>query len=207
MQVIVDENAYAGPMSSGQTVQELVDGICGPPTAENRRLIIALACNGEPVVTDRLAEVMQTPVERFEIVEMQTVAVREQIHFTVTQALDILKQAHQFREDAAGLLSQGRHEAAMTELQKMLEILKQVQQTTVLSAQLLGVDLDKLNSAGCSLIETLALIKAQLGRLKDGMESQDFVTVSDLLRYEFGEPLEAWTAILSALDEIAVGQP
>lgn len=203
MQVIVDEQTYAGVMSANQTIQQLADDVCTASAGQEQRLVVGLACDGLPVAPEQFDRVLRTPVEDFELVEMQTVSVREQIQETLAQALDTLSRTHPLREAAADLLSQGRHEAAMGEIQKILEILKQVQQTTLLTSHLLKIDLQELKPGGRNFLDTLTLIKDELGQLKAGMETSDFVMVSDILRYEFVEPLDAWASILRSLQDLA----
>lgn len=201
MQLIVDEQAYTGPLSASQTIQELADDVCGK--GQNGRLVIGLACNGQAVTADQLETVLGSQINAFQCVEIQTVSVREQIRTTLAQAADTLNQAHAVRETAADLLDQGRHEPAMAELRQILEILKQVQQTALLTSQLLEIDLETLNPGGRNFLEVLSLVKNQLGQLKGGMEAHDFVSVSDILRYEFAEPLDAWASILGTLQDLA----
>lgn len=198
--IVIDEQTYSGALSGRHTVRELADEVCGPASSPDRRLVVAVSCDGQPITPERLEQVLQSPIEQFESLELQTVSVRDQVRLTLTQAREVLPQARLCCEEAADLLDQGRHESSMLQLQKLLEILKQVQYTTVLVAQLLGLDLDRLDADGRSLVETLDLIKDHLGRLKEGMENHDFVTVSDLLRYEFAEPLGAWSGLLQSLD-------
>jgi len=181
VQVIVDHQPYTGPVPGSVTVQELADSICTPGDNHDRRLVIGLACNGEAIAPEQLDRVLASAVSGFEIVELQTVSVREQVRETLAQAADTLAQAHPVAQRAADLLDEGRHEAALAELQNVLEILKQVQQTAVLTAQLLGADLETLQPAGRGFMDTLGLVKDQLHELKTGMENHDFVRVSDLL--------------------------
>jgi hypothetical protein len=122
--------------------------------------------------------------------------VRKQVAATLDQALDIFEQSGRIREQVAHDLNQGRHDSAMAGLQGLLEIFKQVQQTTLLSAHLLGIALDSINIEGKDLTAVLSTIKDCLNDLKAGMENQDFVLVSDILRYEFDKPIDAWRSIL-----------
>jgi len=132
---------------------------------------------------------------------MQTVSVRDQVNLTIDQAVEVLDGADKLREQVADDLNQGRQESAMVGLQRLLEIFKQVQQTTILASQVLGTQLESIRIDGQGLADVLTGIKDGLNELKTGMENQDFVAVSDILRYEFTGPIEAWRAILARLRE------
>jgi hypothetical protein len=201
MQIMVDNQPYQVREADTQSIQQLADEVCGSMPGEGGRLVVGLACDGEPVQPDQLEHLLCRPIGSFASIEMQTVSVREQVNLTLDQAIEILEGADQLREQAADDLNQGRHESAMSGLQRLLEIFKQVQQTTVLASHLLGTPLESINIEGQDLAGVLTGIKERLNDLKTGMENQDFVAVSDILRYEFTGPIEAWRAILAHLRE------
>lgn len=199
MQILVDDIPYhaCGPRS--QTVQDLANEICGQESGADGRLVIALSADGRNVSADQLTDVLARPMCDFQTIAMQTVTVREQIEATLQQGLEVLTDAHETRVEAADALNQGQHQTALAGIQRLLEVFRQVQQTALLAAQLLGIDLEQLRLPGASITEVLQGMKDQLGELKSGMESQDFVLVSDLLRYQLGESLDAWRSILECL--------
>lgn len=199
MQILVDSQPYPAGETAGQTLQQLADEVCAAGAEGEGRLIVGMACDGAPVEPGRLDEFLPQPVSNFETIELQTVSVRDQVVATVDQALEVLGESDQIREQVADELNQGHQEAAMVGLQKLLEIFKQVQQTTFLSSQLLGVSLESIQVDGADMMSILTAVKDRLNDLKAGMENQDFVAVADTLRYEFAEPLEAWTGILQSL--------
>ncbi|MBI4579760.1 MAG: hypothetical protein HY718_08665 [Planctomycetes bacterium] len=203
MSITVDDQPYQAHGPADQTVQQLADEVCSQSAGDDRRLVVALTCDGEAVDADRLGEVLRSPVNRFETVEMRTASLREQVTAALDQAIEVWQRSHQFRQEAADSLDAGRHEEAMSSLQKLLDVLKQVQQTTIVSSQLLGVDLETLTAQGRSLTDILGLVRDRLTELKDGMGSHDFVRVSDLLRYDLAEPLDGWSAILRQLRDAA----
>ncbi len=199
VEILVDSRPYQTRDQSDQTLQELADEVCGKSGSGGGRLVVRLACDGAPVLPHQLEDVLGKPVRSFRSIELQTVSVRNQVAATLDQALEIFEQTGRIREQIADDLDQGRHESAMAGLQSLLEIFKQVQQTTFLSSQLLGISLESINIEGKDLTSMLAAIKGSLNDLKAGMENQDFVLVSDMLRYEFDEPINCWRSIISHL--------
>ncbi len=198
VQILVDDLPYRSTGPANQTIQALVKEVCSSPQATGR-LVVALSCDGDLVPAERLGAVLESSVEGYAQLELQTVPICEQVMATLAQAIAVLRQAHELRIEAADRLNEGRQEAAMAAIQKVLEVFKQVQQTTIFSAQLLEIDLESLSAEGRTFIETLSLVKDQLNQLKAGMENQDFVLVSDALRYDLGDVVDAWLAILECL--------
>lgn len=199
MQIIVDDQPYASRGPDTQTVQALANEVCAVTDSAQQRLVVSLTCDDQPVVGDNVQVVLDSRVRDHQKIELQTVSVAEQVFETLTQAIGVFAQCDAAREQAADALNAGRHAAAMENLQKLLEILRQIQQTTVMSSQLIGVSLEELRIEGQGIEQILGVIKDHLNALKDGMESQDFVLVSDILRYEFHEPLARWSGILNYL--------
>lgn len=199
MEILVDSQPYQSRQEAGQTLQQLADEVCGNPEARGGRLVVGLTCDGSPVQPEQLEDFLARPVSSFESIELQTVAVRTQVAATLDQALEIFSQTSGIRQKIADDLDQGRHESAMAGLQSLLEIFKQVQQTTFLSAHLLAIPLESIKIEGKDLTTVLSAIKDCLNNLKAGMESQDFVLVSDMLRYEFDKPIESWRSIVAYL--------
>lgn len=204
MQILVDGRPYRVPAETGsQTLQQLAETVCSPSTDERGRLVVGLACDGSAVQPDRLEELLARQVSSFESVELQTVALSEQVSVTLGQAIEVLGGADELREQVADDLTQGLQEAAMEGLGRLLETFKQVQQTTFLTSQLLSIPLETVRVGEQDLAAVLAGIKDRLNELKEGMESQDFVLVADILRYQFSEPLDSWMGILHALRDAA----
>jgi len=199
VEIILNDEVYQNQGSSDQTVQQLADEVCGPLTGVDANIVISLACDGQPVEADRLQEVLDSPLEKFDRIEMRTVRVREQVAAALLQSIDVLHDSSQMRESVADCLNQGRHEQAMDEMRKLLEAIRQVQQTTLISCQLLGIEPATVRADDVEFNSILNDVRNSLTELKDSMENQDFVLVSDLLRYELAGPLEGWLAILNQL--------
>ena len=203
MPIFLNDEIYDGPTTSQQTVQQLADEICGQPIDDDAQMIVSILCDGQLVEPDQLDQVLASPIEQFGRLELQTVTIRGQVAATLQEAIAVLGNGHSICEHVADALSQGRHDDAMAEMQKLLELFRQAQQTTLLSCQLLGTQPSDLLSGPHSFDDLLEKIRQNLTDLKAGMESQDFVLVADLLRYEFTEPIEHWASFLKQLSQIA----
>ena len=207
MEVLVDDQAYEITGPDDQTIAELANEVCNAKGHAGQRMVVGLRCDGQTVSNDKLTAVLQTPAGRFQRLELQTQPVAALVRATLTQALEVFEDSAASRHRVADLLDEGRHDAAMQQLQKFLNAWKQVQQCLVLSAQALEADLEAVRVNDLPLGQILDLIKTQLTGLKDAMETGDFVVVGDILRYEFDEPLAHWVALLKHLRQLAETAP
>lgn len=203
MEILVNDQPYqaAGPVD--QTVQDLANEVCGAATGRDQQLITQLRCDGTEIAPDSLEEILQQPISAFERLELQTTSLRSQLCTALSDAIDIFSRSNQLREKSADYLTQGDQESAMKCLQQLLEVWKQIQQTTILAAQFLEVNVESLQVQGRGVDAILGDIRTQLVSLKTAMEDRDFVLVCDMLRYEFDEPLQQWQAILTHLRNLA----
>ena len=87
----------------------------------------------------------------------------------------------------------------MGEFGRFLDVWKQVQQTLVIAARALDVNLNELELGGRDFTDVIEQVRVQLAALRDAMEHGDLVLVGDILRYELGEPLAHWQDFLSHL--------
>ena len=169
-------------------------------------MVVSVRCDGEPVTQERLDQILTQPLSDYAKLELQTQPLRALVTATLTQAIALFEEAGDARIRAADLLAESKTENAMQHLQKFFNIWRQVQQSTLVCAQALGVDLDTLQVNGLGLVEIFEPLKTRLNELKESMANHDFVLVGDLLRYEFEEPFENWNALLNQLRDQAEAQ-
>ncbi|NLX12833.1 MAG: hypothetical protein GXY44_04160 [Phycisphaerales bacterium] len=203
MQIFVDDQPYVSPGIPGQTVAELANQVCQNSTDSANRMVVAIRCNGAQVGNDQLESVLASPAEQYDSIELLTQPVAAMVKSTLSQAIEIFEQSAENRRKAADLITEGRQPEAMSHLQNFLDVWRQVQESMLMCAQAMQVDLEVLTVNDLNLTDILALIKNQLNDLKAAMESGDYVVVGDILRYEFDEPCEHWIRFLGLLCEQA----
>lgn len=203
MQILVDDQPYVSSGKAGQTVAELANEVCQNDTEPGNRLVVGIRCNGEQVGNEQLEGVLASPAEQYDSIELLTQPVASMVKATLSQAIEIFEQSAENRRNAADLMTEGRQAEAMGHLQNFLEVWRQVQDSMLMCAQALQVDLESLKVNDLSLTEILEMIKKQLNDLKGAMETSDYVVVGDILRYEFEEPTEYWLEFLGLLCEQA----
>ncbi len=205
MEILVNDHRYQTTGPASQTLQALANEVCRMGEPGGQQVVVSLRCDGRDIAPGDLDSVLDIPVDRFARLELQTMSVLDQVRAALDQAIGVLDDASGLRHEVADHLAGGQHELAMQKLQRLVEVWKQVQQTTVMSAQLLSIDLEALRINERGLSDILEIIRTRLTELKLAMETQDFVLVADLLRYEFDEPLDNWLGLLTRLREYQPG--
>jgi hypothetical protein len=197
--ILIDNQPFQASGSTQQTIRELAQEACTAIGGAGERVVVDVRCNGELVPDERLETVLETPAGRFERLEFRTRPMGTMVRAALTQAIDLFEQASGSRTHIADLLADGQKQPAMHKLQQLFESWRQVQETMLLCAGAIGVDLDQLQANGLNLANILGQIKQQLITLKDSIEAGDFVVTGDILRYELDEPFSHWIAFLQQL--------
>jgi len=203
MEILVDDRPYHSTGSPDQTIRTLANEVCEATGGSGQRIVVALRCDGNEIAPEGLDAVLELPVNQFRRIDLQTQPAAALVRSTLAKAIELLDEAAGMRQHIADQLAQGQHNAAMQQLQNLIHIWQQVQQTMLVCAQTLGTDLEALRVNHVGLAEVMEPIKTQLNELKNGIENRDFVLVGDILRYELDDPLACWLALLNHLLELA----
>jgi hypothetical protein len=73
------------------------------------------------------------------------------------------------------------------------------QESILKTAQLLRIDLGRVQVEGRSMSETLKLFTATLIDIRTALENRDFVRLTDILLYETKETSASWRAALQSM--------
>ena len=168
------------------------------------KVVVDLRCDGQPISGEDLDRVLDSQIDLYQCIEMQTRSVTSMVKVTLAQAIEAFEEAMAAREQIADCLNEGRTPEAMKKLKELFGIWKQVQQALPICAEALGVCLDDLSADGVSLPEALDAIRDQLAALKSAIEAGDYVLVGDIIRYELEEPLAQWLELMRELERRAV---
>ena len=197
--ILIDDQPYSQPCPADKTVRELAQEICGDAGPRTRRLVVAIYRDGQPVGNHELGAVLDAPVADFGDLALQTQPAAALVRSALEQALTMLEEATAARMAAADHLDHGRHPEAMQQIQKLLEIWRQLQQSLTISAEALGVDLDALVIENVHLPEMINQMRANLEELREAMRNQDPILIADLLRYQMQDVFARWGDLLTAV--------
>lgn len=124
-------------------------------------------------------------------------------------ALDVLgeveaqmDQADAARAAATDHLNAGETNKALQKLAGCFTIWQSAQQAIEKVAVLLRVDLELVRVDDITLAQALANFAEQLRSIRASLESRDYVSLADTLRYEIGETVHQWREAITQLRAI-----
>jgi hypothetical protein len=194
--ILIDDQPYTPTCPADATVRELAHEVCAEPNPHGRRLVVAIYRDGQLVPDAELGDLLDAPRGNFPDLALQTQPVAALVRSTLDQALGMLEEASAARTAAADFLDHGRQPDAMQQIQKLLQLWRQFQQSLAFSAEALSVDLDALEIDNCRFSDVIAQMKATLEGLREAMRNQDAVLIADLLRYDMGAMIDQWNKLL-----------
>lgn len=192
--VQVNDEPCALAIDPNQTVRDLAGVVCGD--GADKRLVVGMRCNGAAVTAEEMDACLASVVGSFESIELQTRPVSVLVSQALVQAIDVLRAADAARIEVADLFTRAQQQSGFEKLQQLLADYKQVQETVLLSAEALNLQLDAITTSGRGMQEIVADIKTQLEELKTALGQGDLVLVGDILRYELETPFADWLAWL-----------
>jgi len=199
MAVTVDDQTLATDRLGFTTVGQVLDHLQGL-----NRLVVNVTINGETPDLDRLDDLRASGLSGNELY-IETADPREMAVSVLDEVDQQLYDTDRTRAEAADLLQADRTVKAMEKLAGCFSTWQHAQQSLIQTAQLMNVDLTKLDVDGRSLVSFLQDFSAQLRTIRDALESRDFVTLGDVLTYEMTESSNLWHAAIQSLRG-AIGQ-
>lgn len=159
----------------------LIDG--RPPDLENVPQLRARNLNGQTVYIETSAP-QQIALEVLREIERQ------------------MDEAEISRETAIDHLAENLPNKALQKLSGCFTAWQAAQQAIKQVAQLLRVDLDRIQVGSVTLTQALANFASQLRMIRESLESRDYVSLSDILSYEIGQTVAQWRDALTQMRAI-----
>lgn len=205
VRLYVDGNVFEPMVEADDTVDDLLESIRNRSIEPGApRAFLGLVCDGIDVLGDELSDVLTRPVSDYERIDVQTGDPAETVGGALRDALATLDTVETHRADVVALLGEGKTPEAMKRLGDCLSLWVQINEVIMQSVSLLGVTKTDVFSNVDQLTQLLHPVKSRLSEIKEAVASQDFVTLADVLSYEFDEVREGWrSAIQLVLDHAA----
>ncbi len=185
---------YPGDMQIRDFVEEFRDWF----TTENR-LIVAITCDGEEIMGTAMEDILDAPVSRYERIELTTSSACELATDLLSSLNGMLVEARDVQAQVVDLLSQGTTVRAMELLSNCFGVWNQAQQGLSRAAEALHLDLDAVTFEDKSAAAFIGELATALRNVRDALESRDYVTLSDILAYEFDGLTERWQRLNETL--------
>jgi hypothetical protein len=193
-------NGRKMPCTTGPdlTVNDILEPIRRDNTA-GANAILELVCDGITVGDDNIIEVLTASVSNFERVELRTGSPVDMVATALHQAAEELQAADVVRLEAIKLFGSGDVAEGVQVLGKCLGSWHQINETIGRSLELLGTTNENLREESQRLAAMLGPVVEQLGEVKSALQTGDYVTVSDVLEYEFSEVTRCWRRCIDVL--------
>lgn len=202
----IDGNAHEPTVEPGDTLDDLLKSIRTRfIDAESPQAFLGLVCDGIDVLGSELTQVLARPVSDYERIDVQTGDPAETVASALRDALTTLNTVETHRADVVARLGEGNTSEAMKRLADCLGLWVQINEVITQSVSLLAVTQKDVGNEVDQLTQLLDPVKRRLSEIKAAVAAQDFVTLADVLSYEFDEVREGWrSAIQLVLDHTTV---
>jgi hypothetical protein len=169
--------------------------------ATRNRLVVNLLIDGKEPDLDRMSDVKRVLLNGHTLF-IETAEPRAMALDVLSEVEQQLAEADRLKTEAVDLFQRNAATRAMEKLSGCFSTWQHAQQSLLKTAQLLRIDLVRVNVHGRSLHDVLGQFIGQLREVKQAMENRDFVTLADVLTYEMTETTEQWRSAIGAMREI-----
>ena len=194
MSVTVDRRPLETEELGLQTVGQVLAHL-----QQEDRLVVSVLVDGQEPDTDRLTVLRQSPLNGHTIY-IETADPREMALEVLDQVTEHLAQTDRLRTEACDLLADANHTKALEKLSGCFTTWQHAQDSITKTAQLLRIDLDRIESAdGATLMDFLVVFTEQLRQIRTALENRDFVLLRDVLSYEMPQTSSRWSEAIATL--------
>lgn len=169
--------------------------------ANTGAIIFGVRCDGRDVPPDRLDEILPRQVTDFRQVELISGEPASIVLDALNDTRDAFAETFAKLQQASDDLAAGNLEKGLSAFVDCVAVWGRMQEAIVQGGALVGVDFERCVLQGRDILQWLDEIRTKLGEIKDVIESRDFVSLGDILRYELDEPLQSWENMLNAFIE------
>ena len=202
MEVFVDDSQVDGDFIADHTLEDALrhvqSNLCAPD-----QVVVGLRCDGEDVPPNGMADALKKSALTFNRLEVFTSKRERLILDAMSQALAALGDTETACQRIAGLLTEGKTVEGVQALGECLGIWQKIHEAVTHSIQMLELDPEQIAVGNESLVHVLCRPKEVLLRVKQALQSQDYVLLSDIMQYEFGEVTQQWHNVIDVLQRRA----
>ena len=200
MSVVVDHQPLAAEHMGLKTVGQVLAHL-----QRDNRLVVHVLIDGQEPDLERMTAVRQSPLIGH-TVYIETAEPKQMALEVLNEVEHQLAEADRLKTEAAELLQKNQNAAAMEKLSGCFSTWQHAQESVLKTGQLLRIDLDTVKAGDASLTQIFTEFTDKLREIRTSLESRDFVTLTDLLRYETGETTARWRAAIDAMRRVVAAK-
>lgn len=172
--------------------------------SRGNRLVINLLIDGQQPDLERIGEIRQSAIIGRTLF-IETADPRGMALDVLTEVDRQMDQADRLVADAIDYLRQDKASDAMSRLSGCFTIWHHAQESVLKTAQLLRIDLARIQVLGRPLNDIVGEFGNQLKLIKASLEDRDYVTLCDVLTYETAQTGQRWREAIAAMQTVIRG--
>jgi hypothetical protein len=173
--------------------------------SRNNRLVVNMLIDGQQPDLERIGEIRQYPLLG-KTLFIETADPRGMALDVLAEVAKQMDTADKLAADACDALRQDKASDAIGRLAGCFTIWQHAQESLLKTAQLLRIDLARVQIDGRGLNAVVGEFPEQLKLIKSCLEDRDYVTLCDILTYETTATSNSWRAALSAMQTAIRGE-
>lgn len=198
MELYVDGKKSAHLFKDDQSVNDVVD-VVRDDMLTGGDAILGLTCDGIDVSEERIAEVWGREVGEVKRIDIATGKPDELVIDALEQATEQLDETSNLKQEAIDQFGKGATTDAIRTLGQCLSSWLGVNDTINKSYSLLSVTNKPFADEQQKLADMLQPVTEQLTEIKNAMEAADYVTIADILEYEFDGVQKNWQGCIDMI--------
>ncbi len=198
MEIYIDETKVDIDVSASEPLENVLRH-SQAKLYEAGRLVVGLRCDGNEVPADEMADTLKRQASSFERLDVVTSTKYDLVAEAMDQAAVSLTQTEESCQRIADGLSEGKTSESMQALGDCLSVWQQIHEAIGKSITMLELDPQSTLVGGEPLVDVVNKPMVVLLRVKEALQSQDHVLLSDTLKYEFSEVAQQWQDVIASI--------
>ncbi len=202
MRILLDGNPLEN--ITAVSVKEATD-VAANVTRDRGRMIVEVIVDGEKLnekqIQDELAG--SSPADE---VQFNSADSRKLVSSAFQDSIDALAEADNFQREAAELIQADRSSEAMEKLNQAIQIWQSVQKAVMIGVEIVTVDPGDEKHFEELITGAIERLNQQLSTIKEGLNSDDPIGISDALMYDMPEVVQEWRSLLHELSGRVAGE-
>ena len=190
MSITVDDEPQDARALGVRTVGELLERF-----SSRERLVVHVSIDGQCPGLDELDYIKSQPLEN-KVVYIETTRPQTIAHEVIDESLKLIDEAEKLRSEAVDALHHNKHADAFKKLAICFKNWTWTQESVEKLAQLLRIDLERIQLDDISLTEWLTQFSIQLNEVRESLEARDYSRLGDVLAYEAHDASDRWKQAL-----------
>lgn len=197
MKILLDGQALTE--SAAATVSEAIEK-ASDHAEEKGRMITEVVVDGKLWDEQQIKAELEGPTGAEEV-QLSSTDPRQLVSDTFEDACEALAEADRIQRDAAELFQADKNDEAMTRLNDAFVIWQSVQKAVLVGTQVAGWELTEADELSVAINSASENLNKHLTAIRDALQSDDPIGVSDTLLFELPIVITQWRSLLTDMNE------